>query len=109
MVRVSLKRQDGAVAAVRVEGHTGSAPKGEDIICAGVSALVQTFYFSVRRLLQVDADADIRDGYFSFSVPSGLPPEKQEKVAFLAESMLIGLDEINRSYPGFLQVYDDGR
>jgi uncharacterized protein YsxB (DUF464 family) len=29
-------------------GHSGSAPRGSDIICAAVSALAQTAYFALR-------------------------------------------------------------
>ena len=43
MVRVELfKDQKNMVRSFRVEGHTGYADHGEDIICAGISAITQT-------------------------------------------------------------------
>lgn len=107
MISVRVKRAGHHVIGVTVNGHAGSAPKGEDIICAGVSALVQTYYFSLQRLLHLDVKADVRDGYLSLHIPAGLPPEQLDKAGLLAESMLVGLDEINRSYPGFVEVSEE--
>ncbi|MCR3921916.1 MAG: ribosomal-processing cysteine protease Prp [Firmicutes bacterium] len=107
MIRVCVKRTAGHVINVVVRGHAGNAPKGEDIICAAVSVLVQTFLFSLQRLLQLDVTADIRDGYFNLTVPTNLVPAVQEQVTLLADSMIVGLDEIDKSYPGFLQVNEE--
>lgn len=107
MIIIRIKRKDGQITAFTVSGHAGLAPKGEDIVCAAVSALVQTFYFSLQRLLHLHVTADVRDGYFHLSLPANLAAETQAKVTLLAENMLIGLDEINISYPGFLQVSEE--
>jgi len=107
VIRIRVTRRNGHIAQLSADGHAGCAPKGEDIICAAVSALVQTFFFSLQRLLQLDVEADISDGHFSMSVPADLTPALQEQVTLLGESMLVGLDEINRSYPGFVQVSEE--
>ncbi|MCW3489234.1 ribosomal-processing cysteine protease Prp [Dethiobacter alkaliphilus] len=107
MIHVRVKRAGGMISRVTVSGHAGSAPKGEDLICSAVSALVQTFYFSLQRLLQLDVNADVRDGYLSVSIPAEIQAETEAKVALLANSMLVGLEEIDRSYPGFLQVSEE--
>lgn len=107
MIRVRVKRDAKGVARVTVSGHAGSAPKGEDLICAAVSALAQGYFFSLRRLLDIDVDADVKDGYLSLTLPDNLPERTTEHASLLAESMLIGLDEINRSYPGFLEVTEE--
>lgn len=107
MIRIRVRREAGRVSALTVSGHAGSAPKGEDIICSAVSVLVQTYFFSLRRLLDLDVEADVRDGYFSLCLPLEMERELQEKAALLAESMLVGLDEIDRSYPGFLKVTEE--
>jgi uncharacterized protein YsxB (DUF464 family) len=107
MIRVRVKREAGCVSELTVSGHAGNAPKGEDIICAAVSVLVQTFYFSLHRLLQLDVNPDVRDGYFFLQLPAEIRPDIREKVTLLAESMMVGLEEINRSYPGFMQVTEE--
>lgn len=107
MIHVRVTRAGGIVSQVTVSGHAGSAPKGEDLICSAVSALVQTFYFSLQRLLDLDVDADVSDGYLSVCIPGEVPAETQQKITLLANSMLVGLDEINQSYPGFLKIQEE--
>ena len=43
MIRISVVRdRRGDIVGWSVSGHSGFAPRGEDIVCAGVSAIVQT-------------------------------------------------------------------
>lgn len=107
MIRVRVKRKAGHVAGLTVSGHAGSAPRGEDLVCAAVSVLAQTYFFSLQRLLNLNMDADVDDGFLSFVLPGNISPETQEKATLLAESMLVGLDEINSSYPGVLEVSEE--
>lgn len=107
MIHVHVKRTDGRITGLLVKGHSGSAPKGEDIVCAGVSALVQTLYFSLQELLQLKAEAKIREGFFDLRIPPNLPESLQEKAALLAAATLVGLAAMEKSYPEYLQVHDE--
>ena len=44
---IVVTRHDGGIS---IKGHAGYAPIGQDIVCAAVSALVQTFVASVGEL-----------------------------------------------------------
>lgn len=44
MIRVTIGREDG-LTTLEVTGHSGYAEKGKDIVCAGVSTIVQTYAF----------------------------------------------------------------
>ena len=46
MIRADIKHKDG-VYTVRISGHADFAPKGSDIVCAGVSSLCMAFYNAV--------------------------------------------------------------
>jgi hypothetical protein len=104
MISVRVRRTVGKVEQVTVSGHAGHAPKGEDLICAAVSALVQTFLFSLQRLLHINVVADVSEGFLSLTLPLDLDEWVSRDVTLLADSMLVGLDEIDNSYPGFLEV-----
>lgn len=47
---------------ITVEGHSGSAPKGEDLVCAAVSIIVLTLAEMVVTVCK-DREIEIRDGY----------------------------------------------
>ena len=48
MIEATLFRS-GNTYSIDVTGHAGYAPAGSDIICAAVSALVQSFAFYCRK------------------------------------------------------------
>ena len=41
MVRVCVVSKNEEVKKITVSGHAGSARKGEDLVCAGVSSVVR--------------------------------------------------------------------
>jgi uncharacterized protein YsxB (DUF464 family) len=84
---------------ITIEGHAGYAPAGQDIVCAAVSALVQTFIASVGELTHDEIEALRNEQgqiqtiqYKSLSTPGQV----------LLGSFLIGIRMIAESYPGNL-------
>ena len=77
-------------------GHVGYAPSGEDIICAGVSALVINTVNSLDRLTdaEVVVSAQEEEGRIDCSVSS----YNQSDVQLLLRSLWIGMTEIQNSY-----------
>lgn len=80
----------------RVEGHACYAPSGQDVVCAGVSALVGAIYNTIP--LQI---LDKSDGVFDancFDVPQ----------ADMCLMMLrCGLLNIQQQYPDYLRVVNE--
>ena len=102
MIEVEIKEErDGRISAFSVHGHSGTAPKGRDIVCAGVSALAQTALLGLGRHLHRDVDYHIE--------PSGdLRMKLREAPDDLSEAILrtmrLGLAEIARVYPDAVRV-----
>lgn len=40
MIKITLKIQNSLIRMIKVTGHALSAPYGEDLVCAGVSAIM---------------------------------------------------------------------
>lgn len=103
MVEVKVKRAgDGSPLYVEVRGHSRFASHGSDIVCAAVSILTQTIVFALEDLLKLSSPAQVEEGYMQFSMPPGLEKGQREKCSLLVETMLLGLKETARSYPGFV-------
>lgn len=63
MIRIQIDREH---LSIQVTGHAGYAEKGKDIVCAGVSALVQTWakcvmMFREKGFLE-QAEVEVMDG-----------------------------------------------
>lgn len=86
------------------EGHSGYAPKGADIVCAGVSALLHTTRLGLIAHLEIDAKARVRNGWLSCSLPEDLEVEARRGADTLLETLLIGLKEIEKEHPDYVKV-----
>ena len=61
------------------KGHSGYAKHGEDIVCAAVSALTQTAYLGLEKLVKAEMEFHIKDGELRLILSKGLDAEKREK------------------------------
>jgi uncharacterized protein len=105
MIIVLLKQGSGnRIRAFTASGHAGTAPRGQDIVCAAVSVLTQTAILAVARLSGVEPDWDRGRGLLKFRLPTETPAAAAEIANVVLESMAIGLRSVAEAYPGNLLV-----
>jgi hypothetical protein len=87
---------NGCYRGIVIEGHAGYAEEGEDIICAGVSALAINFFNSVETFTEdeFEGHAGEEDIQFSFRFTSEISPESK----LLMNSLVLGLQNIEKDY-----------
>lgn len=88
-----------APAQLTVTGHAGYNP-GNDIVCAAVSALVQTFEASAREFTTDEIRASLKDGDAVITWPRA----PTEKLKLLIDSTCLGLIRMAGSYPENIKV-----
>ncbi|NLY89372.1 MAG: ribosomal-processing cysteine protease Prp [Firmicutes bacterium] len=106
MTRISFFTKGDFFAGFRAEGHAGYAPAGSDIVCAGISALLQSTVIALAELLSIPVELKMekKTGLFICRLPAALTGEKQEKADLLLRSMHLGLLRMADEYPGHLKV-----
>ena len=106
-----IKRSDDKLIGYRAEGHTGYAEAGADIVCAGVSALTQSTLNGLRNVLKAPVMFDIDDQ--TASLEAELTPEttedQLERAQLLLETLLQGIQAIERSYPRNVRIFFEER
>ena len=85
--------------ALSVQGHAGYNP-GNDIVCAAVSALVQTFEASAREFTTDEIKSSLKDGDAVISWPRAPTAE----LSLLIDSLYLGLCMMAESYPNNVSV-----
>ena len=96
MIRVDLTRNAaGQPLTLRITGHADQGDYGEDIVCAAVSALVETLALGLAEILKepYQGHVDAGDATFSFH-----PPMRSESRA-VVETILAGLKDLSASEP----------
>ncbi|PTQ53477.1 MAG: putative ribosomal protein [Hydrogenibacillus schlegelii] len=110
MIEVRVRRRDGVPVKIAVEGHAGYADPGEDIVCAGVSAITFGTANAVVRLTGLDPVKEMgKSGSLHFHLPApgeGVPSDRLRDARLLLEGMLIALKALAASYPGHVAVDD---
>lgn len=102
MITVDIYRNsEGYISSFEIRGHSGYAERGQDIVCAGVSAVSQTALLGLEKVLgEIPV---VRKGDGTLAVTVGHP----KKAQVILETMLLGLQDISRGYPRFVRINDE--
>ncbi len=103
MIVLRLRKRKGFITRIYAEGHSGYAPEGSDIVCAGVSALMQTLEIGFSDVLAISplSSVDERRGYLSLEVPHA-----DERTEILFQTIIGGLRAMEESYPAYLEILE---
>lgn len=100
MIRAEIDRESGTgrIVGFRVTGHALFAPSGNDIVCAGVSAVTVGTVNAAEAVLGVELSARMEEGLLHVAVPKGLSDSAAASLQLLLESMVVMLQSIEQSY-----------
>ncbi|MGF9700854.1 MULTISPECIES: ribosomal-processing cysteine protease Prp [Paenibacillus] len=105
MIIVQIFRNDDeSIDRFSIEGHANYAKRGEDIVCAGVSAVTVGTVNSIETLTGVEMDAKMKNGFLSASLPMLERDETWSQVQLLLESMVLMLTDIAESYGKYIKI-----
>lgn len=94
MIAVSVRK-----GRITVSGHAGFAEAGKDIVCAGVTALIQTLIKSVSDLTEDKIEYEISPG--RADIYYGDPSEEGK---LLVDSFFIGICLIADEFPDHVRI-----
>ncbi len=110
MIKVNIYRDKFKnIVKYSVEGHSGFAEKGRDIVCAAVSVLAQTTLISLNKVCGIDEkhmhySIDDINGMLLVFLSNNLDKEKRIKANIVLESMETGLLAITEDYPEYVTL-----
>ncbi len=96
-----IEERDGRISAFSVHGHSGTAPKGRDIVCAGISALAQTALLGLGRHLHREIDYNIDPSGDLRMKLRGAPDDLTEAIL---RTLRMGIEEIGKVYPDAVRI-----
>ena len=105
------RRPDGALVGYRAKGHTGYAESGSDIVCAAVSALTQSTLNGLQNILKapVECEIDDRSALLEAKFTAAITENQLQRAQLLLETLLQGLQAIERSYPRNVRIFFEER
>ena len=94
MIVITVKKSADSYVSFTSKGHAGYADRGQDIVCAAVSALIITTVNAMESFTEDIIDVTEDDGFVSFQFQN--PPTEKGKL--LMDALLLGLTDIENSY-----------
>ena len=99
MVRVCVVSKNKAIKKITVNGHAGSARKGEDLVCAGVSSIVFGTLNALDKLASKSVDLQV-----SQQIVIEVLNLLDEKCQLILQTMLIQLATIEEQYSSYIEI-----
>ncbi|AOZ91901.1 ribosomal-processing cysteine protease Prp [Paenibacillus crassostreae] len=103
VVRI-FRNHSRLIHSFKIKGHANYAKAGEDIVCAGVSAVTVGTVNSIEALTEITLDCEMHNGFLSGIIPLLEDESTESKVQLLLESMVIMLNSIAESYGEYIRI-----
>ena len=106
MTKVSIFRRDNKIFEVECDGHTNYGEKGEDIVCASLSSIVQTAVLGLLMIaeLELEMKRDDELGYLKFTLPEKLDDKQDIQASAILDTMLCGISDLYESFSDYIEL-----
>lgn len=104
MTTVAFLRDARGLCGIRVSGHAGYAPAGEDIVCAAASVLITTCANALESVAGIRPEVSQKPVMIQVSLPGGLSPADEHDARVILRTAEQGFRDIAAQYPSYLQI-----
>ena len=107
MINVVIEKDpSGKICSFTMDGHADYAEHGQDIVCAGASAVSFGAINSIMVLTNVEPEIEQKNGggFLRCVIPETTTKKEMEKVQLLLEGMVVSLQTIEQQYGDFINV-----
>ncbi len=98
MIKARFFNQGDLLTGFEISGHSGSAERGEDIICATVSSAAYLTVNTITDVILVKADIRQRDGYMCVKV------QPVSETQAILKGLRLHLISLSKDYPENIKV-----
>ena len=106
MTKVVISKKNNKIFEVECDGHTNYGEKGEDIVCASLSSIVQTSVLGLLMIaeLELDMKRDDERGYLRFTLPEKLTQKQEIQASSILDTMLCGISDLYENFSDFIEL-----
>ncbi len=106
MTIVKIQRKNSHIVSVECDGHTNYGEKGEDIVCAALSSVVQTATLGLMSVVGINLQYERNEkrGYMKIVMPENLTELEQIKADAILDTMLCGISDLNEGFSDFIEL-----
>ena len=108
MITASFHLEGSRIVSFQVEGHSGLATEGEDILCAAVTSAVRLTECAVNDVLGLEASVKVKPekALISLKLPGGLGQTNESTCQTLMAALMVYLTQLTEEYPDHIIVME---
>ena len=109
MTTVTFHSEGSRITGFTVEGHSGYASEGEDILCAAITSAVRLAECAINDVLGLEASVKVKqqDASISLKLPGSLGQTNESTCQTLLTAMMLYFCDLHEEYPDHLIVLDN--
>lgn len=108
MIKVVIKRNtEGSIKGFDINGHSGYAEEGQDIICSAVSVTAFTAAGALEDLAGLRRCYNESDGHMTILLPQKMTEQQNFIAKIILETTAIGFKQIELSYGKYVLVVEE--
>lgn len=106
MTDITITKKGNSVVEVVASGHTGFGEAGEDIVCAGVSTLLQSALLGLLQVVGINVkfSVDEEKGSLRFTLPQNLTQQERHDADIVLGTMMCGLQDFYTEYSDYINL-----
>lgn len=104
MTRITLLWDDEGLVGLESKGHSGSGTKGEDVVCAAVSALVHALLLGLKDVARMSEDLECEVDAAIPLIRVKWSRDKVRELNLLTRTIAVSLKEIASGYAGYVEI-----
>ena len=106
MTKVVFYKRGEHFVRIESNGHTGYADSGADIVCAGLSALMQGALLGILKVVGVRADHRINEeqGTLGIVLPEGLSDAERHDCDVILNTLYLSVTDLAEGYSEYIKV-----
>lgn len=108
MININIgKDLAGNIKRFVVQGHSGYADEGSDIVCSAISAIAFTSVGAIEEFIGLKGFFKQRDGFMSCKLDMDITSELRHDANVIMATAEIGFKQIAYAYPDYVKVKDE--
>ena len=108
MTTITFHSEGSRLTGFEMQGHSGYAPQGEDIVCAALTSAVRLVECAVNDVLGLEAAVKMRDkdAFISLKLPNALGQTHEKTCQTLLAAFLVHCVQLAEEYPENISVLE---
>lgn len=106
MTKISVYKKGSHIVGYTVEGHTGYAEEGSDIVCAAVSTIATHTLNGLAEIVKIPVGYEVDDAYLECIVPDSLSDDERKQSDILLDAMYLTFKDLEEQYKEYITIID---